>query len=207
MLISDVAALLRLSAREAPAIVLERLVRESAREFFRKSRAWRITFSGQITSGSATYDITLPTGALAYDIISGKLLTSNVVLTYLRDAGKAYIDPMDVAAGTGSEYITLVENDKFTLLPDPIATEDIRLNIVMALSTSATEIDDAIYEEHEDAIRDGALYRLYETPMESWSNAKLSRLHHNKFLAATEAAKQRAEESGTPGVRSAKFSW
>jgi len=207
MLISDLAQLLRIKAREAPAFMLERLVRESAREFFRKSRAWRVDFSGAITAGSNAYSFTQPTGTLVHDIIYAKLQTSNTNLAYLRDAGKAYVTPDFESGSTDSKYVTLVDNDTFELLPTPTADDIVTMKIVLSITRTATEIDDAIVDEFEDAILDGALYRLYEMPQESWSDIKLSQYHLNKFLSRTADAKLRAEETRTPGTRIAAFSW
>lgn len=207
MLISEAAALLKISAREAPAMMLERVMLESARDFLRKSRVWRLAFKGPVVIGAATYALTLPTGALAHDIISAKLETSNTLIEYLRDAGRAYITSDKIIAGYGSQYITIEGNSKFTLIPDPILSEDIRLNVIMTLTRDATEIDDVLFEEYEEVLRDGALARLFEMPMESWSDVNLAMFHRNKYAAGTMAAKQRGEESGTPGVRTASFSW
>jgi len=207
MLVTAAAQLLRISAREAPLIMLERLILESTRHFLRESRIWRTTFSGPVIAGSATYAFTLPTGALAHDIISAKLVTSNRVLDYIRDAGRAYLTPEQSTVKTGSYFITIESNDKFTLIPQPTLAETINLNVIMTLTRVATEIDDDIFEEYEEVLRDGALYRLFEMPMESWSNLKLATLHRQKFMAGIALAKQRGEESGTPGVRVMAFNW
>ena len=207
MLISVLAQKLQLTAREATYFTLERVVLESAREFFRKSRAWRIDFSGAITAGSNAYAFTQPTGSLVHDIIYAKLQTSNTNLSYLRDAGKAYVTPDWEVSGVNPKYVTLVDNDTFQILPTPSSDDVIEMKVVLTLTRDAGEIDDAIVEEFEDTILDGALYRLYEIPNESWSNIQLSRLHHAKFLAGTADAKLRAEETRTPGTRVAAFSW
>ncbi len=207
MLISDLARLLQIRAREAPLVMLERVVRESSREFFRKSTAWRIDFGGTITAGSATYAFTQPADSLIHDIIYAKLQTTNINLSYLRDAGKAYITPDWEASGVDPKFVTLIDNDTFQLLPTPTADDVIEMKVVLSITRTATEVDDAIVEEFEDILMDGALYRLYAMPNETWSDIKLSQLHHNKFAAGTAQAKLRVQESGTPGARKTAFSW
>ncbi len=61
-----------------------RVTRESIREFFRLSRAWRTSFGGPITSGSSTYSFTLPADSLVYDVVYAKLTESNRNLIYLK---------------------------------------------------------------------------------------------------------------------------
>jgi len=207
MLITDLAKILRIRVKEAPTFMLERLVRESAREFFRSSRAWRMDFTGAIVAGTDTYDLTLPTNALAHDMLYAKLLDTNVKLTYLRDAAKAYVTPDEENDGRKTEFITLLDTDTFQLLPPPIQANTIEFKVVLTLNRTATDIADAIVEEFEDTLLDGALYRLYEMPNETWSDIKMSRLHYDKFMVGTMKAKSRVEESRTPGVRTAKFSW
>ena len=207
MLISALAQILRIKAREAPGIMLERLVLESAREFFRGSRVWRQDFGGAITAGSDAYSLTQPAGSLIHDIIYAKLVTSNTNLTYLRDASKAYLTPDWETSGVDTAYITLIDNDTFQLLPVPQVADVIEMKMVLTLDRTATDIDDAIVEEYEDVLLDGALYRLYEMPNESWTSIKLSQYHYARFMAGTAKAKLRVEESRTPGVRVAAFNW
>ncbi len=208
MLIADLAEVLKIRAREVPNITLERLIRESAREFFRLSRVWRLDFVGPVASGSNAYDLTLPTDSLAYDILYAKLRTSNRVLSYLKDAHKAYEYPDDlIDSNHTTEYIKLVDDNTFQLLPPPNADDIIEMKVVLSITRLATEIEDEIVEEFEDAILDGALARLYEMPGETWSDLKRSMLHRSKFLEATELARLRGQETRTPGVGSTKFSW
>ena len=81
------------------------------------------------------------------------------------------------------------------------------MKVVMTLDRTATDIDDGIVEEFEDAIIDGALYRIYEMPGETWSDDRKAKLHYSRFHFGADQAKVRAEESRTPGVRVAAFSW
>ena len=207
MLITDLAGLLRIRAPEAPSLMLQRVLRESARQFFRESRAWRLDFGGVIVAGTDSYDLTLPAGALAHDVIYAKLTTSNTLLEYLRDAGKAYVLPDDVTVGNTTKHITLIDNNTFQLLPVPYTADVIEMKVILTLDRAATAIDDQIVEEYEDALIDGALARLYEQPNKTWTDLKLAMLHHNKFAGGIARAKSRAEEARTPGVRSTSFSW
>ncbi len=207
MLISDLARLLQIRAREAPLVMLERVVLESSREFFRKSTVWRLDFSGAITAGSDAYAFTQPTGALIHDIIYAKLKISDINLCYLRDAGKAYITPDWEDSAVNPKHITLIDNDTFQLLPTPSSDDVIDLKVVLTLERTATEIDDALVEEFEDVLLDGALGRLYEMPNESWSNLKLSAYHMNRYHGGIAQAKLRVQETRTPGTRVAAFSW
>ncbi len=207
MLISTLAVLLKTRAPEAPNFMLQRLIRESAREFFKDSRSWRIDFGGAITAGSDAYDLTLPTGALGHDILYAKLTVSNTNLEYLRDAAKAYITPDDVKTGLDTKHITLIDNNTFCLSPPPQSDDVIDMKIVLTLQRDATDIDDQIIEEYEDVIINGALARLYEQPNKTWSNIRLAQYHSGKFTMGTGKAKLRAEETRTPGARVASFSW
>ena len=208
MLISTFVQIIRVRAKEAPVPMLERLMRESARQFFREARVWRTDFGGAISAGSDAYDLTLPTGALAHDIIYAKLKTTNTNLEYLRDAAKAYISPDDeVNVNSDPTFITLIDNNTFCLSPKPRYDDVIDMKIILTIPRTATEIDDQMVEEFEDALIDGCLFRLYEQPNETWSDMKLSQYHLQKYMAGIAKAKLRAEETRTPGVRVAAFSW
>jgi len=208
MLISDLAQVLRVKAQEAPLIVLERLVRESCRQFCRKSLAWRIDFAGIISAGVNAYSFTQPVDSLVHSIIYAKLKKSNTNLEYLRDAGKAYVSPdYEASSGHTPQFVTLVDNDMFQLMPTPTLDDIIDIKVALTLPRTATVVDDALVEEFEDVLLDGALSRLFEMPNETWSNMSMAQYHLSKFLAGTEGARLRAQESRTPGVRVASFSW
>ncbi len=206
-LVSDIAAKLKISAREAPNITLERLVRESAREFFRKSRTWRLNFVGSVTATNAAYDLNLPTDTLAYAILYAKLRTANVKLTYLRDADNAYEYPDDLITPKTPEYIKLLDDNTFQIYPPPQKDDVIEMKVVLCTTRVAAEVDDEIYEEFEDPIISGALARLFEMPNETWSDLKLAKWHKAKFESETEQARLRGQETETPGVRNSRFSW
>lgn len=210
MLISDLAPVLRLRAREAPGPLLERMVRESAREFFRLSRSWRLDFVGAISASSDAYDLNLPVGSMAYDIEYAKLRNENENLTYIRDAAKKYISYEDLSRESTPCYIQLYDDNTFRLYPPPSKDDVIEMRVILSLvrdATLSTEIDDEIIEEFEDPILDGALARLYEMPGETWSDASRSQLHRMKFLDGTERARLRGQETRTPGTRISQFSW
>lgn len=207
MFISDLALKLRLNAREAPAPTLERLIRESAREFFAKSRVWRQTFSGAITAGTEAYDLNLSAGSLALTINYAKLRENGSELTYLKDAAKAYHSYEALTDASIPEAISLVDDNTFQLYPVPSADDTVELRVVLSITRSATEIDDEVVEEFEDPIVDGALARLYEIPNETWSNLQLAGYHRTKFLRATEEARLRGQEARTPGTPVSSFSW
>lgn len=210
MLISDLAAILRLRAREAPGPLLERMVRESAREFFRTSRVWRLDFVGAITANNDAYDLNLPVGSLALDIEYAKLRTLNTNLTYIRDAAKKYKQYEELSTANSPTYVQMYDDNTFRLYPPPAKDDVIEMRVVLSIvrdPTTATDIDDQIVEEFEDPILDGALARLYEMPGETWSNIQQSQLHRAKFLDATERARLRGQETRTPGVRTSAFSW
>lgn len=208
--VTEIANILRLRAREAPPILLERMVRESCREFFRKSRVWRLEFVGPITVSNEAYDLNLPAGAMAYDIEYAKLRNKNCNLTYLRDAAKKYIPPDTLNTPNAPVYISLYDDNTFRLYPPPSADDVIEMKVVLSIvrdPTLSTDIDDEIFEEFEDPILDGALARLYEMPGETWSDIQQSQLHRAKFLDGTERARLRGQETRTPGVRTSAFSW
>lgn len=210
MLISDLAPILRLRAREAPNLLLERMIRESAREFFRESRVWRLDFVGAITPNNDAYDLNLPVGTLAYDIEYAKLRTLNKNLAYIRDAAKKYVEYEDLATAGSPSYVQMYDDNTFRLYPPPSKDDVIEMRVILSIvrdAGTATEIDDQIVEEFEDVILDGALARLYEMPGETWSNIKQSQFHRMKFLDGTERARLRGQETRTPGTRVANFSW
>lgn len=207
MLISDLAKILSVRAREIPNIMLERLVLESAREFFRESQVWRFDFAGPVTSANASYTPTLPTDSMLHTILFAKLTTANRNLNYIRDAARAYATAKELSNSTSGPHYIYADADVFTLVPAPNADDTINMRCALTLTRTATTIDDRMVEEYEDIICDGALARAYEIPAESWSSLRRSAYHRKKFELGIEKARVRGREEDVPGVRVAQFSW
>lgn len=73
-----------------------------------------------------------------------------------------------------------VANETIRLYPIPDKVYTVSCRAALKPSRSATTVDDALFEDHMDAIVDGALARLLAMP-ERWGNAGLAMRHQDAY--------------------------
>lgn len=65
--------------------------------------------------------------------------------------------------------------------PYPLATGQMTARVALIPDLAATDLDDALYTHHQEAITHGALYRLHARPKREWSDIELAAWHKSMF--------------------------
>ena len=188
--ISDVADELRLDVPGAPMPLVERELREAAREFCDKSLAWRyVGDKAAVTAGQETIDPDLPTE-------SELILVDWLAIDGTRIAPTSAADVPPSLADTGPVTAFRVEGDEIVPMPVPDADATAQVGVIVRPSSTARSIDDALWGHWSDGIKSRAIARLCLMHGRTWSNPDLGGYHQQRFAAVVERAKNRGRRGG-----------
>jgi len=120
----------------------------------------------------------------------------------LFNEGSAYVLPAAiVAAGGEPRAITQLTPEKYILLPLPDADKVYMLRMFYALkpSRSATGMDEAVFNDLEDAILHSALQETLVMPNVSWADRTLATYHAKQYLFYITERRARANLTNSRG--------
>lgn len=143
-----------------PDPMLTQEIRSAAMEFFRRTRAWMTWLDPMVLSSTIReYDLDLPAGSQVFRIEAASLNGRPYPVAGLRalNADPSYDNNQQAAA---------VSVDRLSVVLTQAANDGDRLQIraALTLSKAALSLDDALYDQHKDAIAEGAKYRLMRVP-------------------------------------------
>lgn len=154
-------------------------LRDAAIEFCVKTRTHTI---GQqlVLDGTETPNFSLDEQVI--DIIDASIggKRDNVRISYANDPS----DEDELEAG--KYRIRFVDANNFEIQPAPtlLAPVTIDLMVVVAPGPTAGGIHFDLWRRHHEALRSGALARLFMEPTKPWSNPQLGAHHDGKFREA-----------------------
>ena len=168
----DFTDFVRPECQGAPQFMIEKVVRDSAIEFCKRTGVY-IPEAEEIilSAGVNDYDLTLPAGTeLNYitDIFMNKTRLKAVSYSELLHTigdGKERATPA---------YYSQRDNTTFYLAPIPAAAATIRVLCSLKPSATSTSIPDTIGKENREAITSGALFRLQIMPNQPFSNPNMA---------------------------------
>lgn len=90
--------------------------------------------------------------------------------------------------------VTQISPDRFIVLPTPDDKMPYRIKMVLALkpTRTASDMDEAAFNELEDAIVHGALQRLLVLPKQKWEDRELAAYHAKQYLSRITERRARA---------------
>lgn len=152
----------------------------AVKEFFRESHAWRATLEAvDVTATVSDHTATSPTA----EVVVHQVLSVEYMALQLRPVVAR--PPGDRPTGTPTQWYSTGTNT-FSLWPTPEVTEEDSLIVRVALVPLDTiaELPDEVYRRYTDALRDGALGRLFSHPAKPYSDTALAQYHLRRFRDA-----------------------
>jgi hypothetical protein len=192
-------------APEVPIVLVVDTLREAAREFFTKSKAWRETHSVDLVDGQSTYNFTDETintsfpntaGTPDADIVAwyDPVVDDSIYLTKLTSPQLRRSVPY---SSSGLSNYSNPTNTSITIYGIPGAAQaGLELSATLALTVSRTATgvaSDRMVDLYKDAIVQGALYRLMMMPRQPWSDPRMAGVYEALFRESILDADNRAQ--------------
>ena len=188
-------------APEVPDFAAEAALARSAREFCRRSLAWRQDLEPlDLERAEAEYELDPPAGAEVADLLS---------VTYRnRPLDKTTTGRLDAqspgwrtAGGNPTAFtrrgINGVILDK---MPPKFDLEAVQFHAALMPARGTYEVDELVMHEFEQGISAGAMYYLFKIPGKVWTDNGLAAAYLTQFDAAIAEAKSRAADGFMTGV-------
>ena len=145
-------------------------LRNAAREFCRKSLAWRETLAPMELAA----DIQMHGFALSTEL-------EFIKLTGAKLDGREIDALLPHQVGHGNSGVAVLNTEKFRVYPAPSDGQSIELTVAVSPSMTATGIPNWIASTYSDAIMYGARARLFGAPNQPYSDRIVAELAEAKF--------------------------
>lgn len=184
-----------------PEITMDIHLQSAAADFCERSEVWHYDIETDSTFANVNeYPLDKPAGAVVENLIS----------LYLDGELLKRVTPMDfksypTIANSRPTAFTIFEDEQIKFYPTPDASYEFSGFCVLKPSTSATGVEDFIYETHARTIACGALASLLIIPGKEWTNMELATYYKMKFDKATDDAKGRDTRRANRRVKSVNF--
>lgn len=177
-------------------------LRESAREFFARTRAWREWFEPVTVAGRAEYDLEVPSGAMVIRI--ERATANGQPLQVLSSAGL-----MSDEREFEQEDLGIVSRDRVSFTPTRSLPAGSKVAVFASLMPTKTSagIPDALFAQHCASILAGAKYRLMLTPGAEFQNPDLAALNGSLFKSDVAREAVTAWRGATGSTPRARVSW
>lgn len=197
--LADITPSIAIEASGVPELVMRRVLLDAARLFCRRSRYWRVNLDPiSMVDAQSRYDLFSPINdSSVYDIVSVRMGTERKFLT--RSTYSKLQFNLD-NSGTPTQF-ALEAAKEIIFAPIPVATTaDANIRVTLVPDTSATTLDDRLFDDFGEGLIYGALYRLMRMPGKAWSDSTLAGHYGSLYSMKEQEARGLADDEFTVGV-------
>ena len=177
-----------------PSDLIVRELRNAAQEFCTETKVLttgvQVEFTG---AGAPVYDME----QITVDVFEARIAGEEIPVVRLNS-------PVIANLRDGERAIRMTDADNLTLQPAATVDDPVTVDLLVAIAPGpeATLLHDDLWRRHHEALRDGALARLYELPKRAWSDAQLGVYHRGRFERAIQKAQALTHRNRTtPALR------
>lgn len=173
--------------------------RDSAREFCRKTSAWRLSNppASAVPGSTGEYAFDVPTDAEVFDLSFVRIGKGDPLTkaTFEQIQGRTY------ATGMGPRHYRVAAG-RLVIYPDPgqDVSADLTTSAILRPTRDAQALDDAFADEFGEIIEAGALARLMAMPSKQWTDFEGAAYHTRLFYHAIDEWTSRGADGGMKGV-------
>lgn len=190
-----------IAAPGCPETLVRRMLRQSAVDFYRETKAWRVTTDvAPVIKGDREVELDIPAN-------------TQLVMLYwakLADDALDLISSQQLSPREGRPTALAVDGLAKTVLLDVIPRDSyLRNGLVARVALAPTvELDDLpaeLYSAHRDGILYGAITRLLAMPNVAWGNLQDAQTYAGMAANVKYSAKREAESLQAPVVRKVRY--
>ena len=177
-------------------------LRETARQFCQRTKAWRAPFDAiDLVAAQDTYDLSSPESNSDVVCIT-KLTVAGVLLWEDTDAESLNESAVPPKYGRDSPPFSIGMNiDAITLIADEVPTASLTAGLVMSgalkPSPKAATLPDFLMNQYSEAMRTGTLARLKAMTNQKWTDLVLAPVYATQFSAFMDFAAYQAKTGNT----------
>lgn len=179
-----------ITAPQCPETIVERMLRVSCVDFYRQSKAWRVTTDPLVViQGVQEVDLELPADTVPAYIYWARLADEDMRAISPRSVRAVDGEPEGFAF-TGYQPVVTLDR-----IPERTYTRDgLVVHMAVAPTNDLVDLPDELYQSHRDGILYGAQARLLAMPNVIWGNLQ-SAIAVSSMASAEQAKARREAES------------
>lgn len=190
-----------IAAPGCPETLVQRMLRQSASEFYRDTKAWRVTTEvSPVIRGIREVELDIPANTQLVMVYWARLDGEIIQLISPRNILEADGKPRAIAIDGFSRVVQLDKRPDESMLRNGLVAR-----VALAPSTSLLELPDELYQAHRDGILYGAVSRLLAMPNVAWANLQDAQVYAGMAAAVKHSAKREAESLQAPVVRKVSY--
>lgn len=183
-----------------PLPVLVQFVRDAAIEACDTTLAWRVEQDPvTLAAGAYLYTYSPPNDAEVSAVIHSAL--DGITIPFVsQDLLHAYFPAWpqtDTEDQSVPQVLSQFGNDQFAVAPVPDGAYEVKMFLAVKPTLDADGMEEAVFDELEQAILHGALARLFELPERSWTDVKEAAKH--RAMATYRMSQYRVKTNLTNG--------
>lgn len=173
-------------AQNCPEPVALNALRNAAIDFFKKSLAWQYDLDPfAAIAGQPDYELDIPTNTALVKVTELYYLNRVVVPRSFPELDKMYTTNWRILQGTPKAYVM---SDPVTvtvaLMPAETVPAAFTGRVAITPTILSTGIDSLMANKYIEGIAAGALYRLYSTPNQAYTDTNMAALKFKQFESA-----------------------
>lgn len=190
-----------IAAPGCPETLVERMLRQAAVDFYRDSKAWRVTTEvAPVIAGIREVELELPGGTQLASVYWAKLDGKKLDLISSIHLEDETGTPRGLALDGLSSTVQLNCIPRDTYLRNGVVA---RVAVMPLFSTD--DIPEDLYSSHRDGILYGAITRLLAMPNVAWGSLKDAQTYAGMAAMAKNSARREAESLQAPVVRKVRY--
>jgi hypothetical protein len=190
-----------ISAPGCPETLVERMLRQSAVDFYRDSKAWRVTTDvSPVIQGVREVELEVPSGTQVVTVfwvkLDGKVLSAASLRNLREYAGTPQAFAVDGLTG----------RLQLDVLPEQSYLRNgLIAHMALMPRTELTDLPSELYAAHRDGILYGAIARLLAMPNVAWSSLNDAQTYAGMASAIKMAARREADSLQAPVARKVRY--
>ena len=190
-----------IAAPGCPETLVRRMLRQSAVDFYRETKAWRVTTEvAPVIKGNREVELDIPANTSMVMLFWAKLNGEQLQLISSQHLTGLVGRPVAIAIDGPGRTVQLDKVPEDSFLRNGLVAR-----VAVAPTAALNDLPDELYAAHRDGILYGAITRLLAMPNVAWGNLLDAQVYAQMAEAVKRGARREAESLQAPVARKVRY--
>ena len=190
-----------IAAPGCPETLVRRMLRQSAVDFYRETKAWRVTTEvAPVIKGNREVELDIPANTSMVMLFWAKLNGEQLQLISSQHLTGLVGRPVAIAIDGPGRTVQLDKVPEDSFLRNGLVAR-----VAVAPTAALNDLPDELYAAHRDGILYGAITRLLAMPNVAWGNLLDAQVYAQMGEAVKRGARREAESLQAPVARKVRY--
>lgn len=190
-----------IAAPGCPETLVARMLRQSAVDFYRETKAWRVTTEvAPVIKGNREVELDTPANTQLVMLYWAKLDDKSLELVSSQKLSTKVGKPTALAAEGLTRVVLLNVTPEDSFLRNGLVAR-----VALAPTVELNDLPAELFSAHRDGILYGAISRLLAMPNVAWGNLQDAQVYAGMAASVKQSARREAESLQAPVVRKVRY--